>query len=130
MISRILSDEQIERIHQASLTILERVGVVVPHQEILGRFADSGAGVDFTEQRVRIPADLVRGCLEKAGKRFTLYGRDRSQTAAFGLGERNYNSIAGEAHWVDKAGDAVVVSPPSMMQLPRPVSSMPWRRSI
>ncbi len=104
MISRVLSDKQVERIHQASLTILERVGVVVPHQEMLGRFADSGAAVDFNEQRVRIPADLVLDCLEKAGKRFTLYGSDLSQTAAFGRGERNYNSIAGEAHWVDNAG--------------------------
>ena len=104
MICRALTDEQIERIHQASLTILERVGVVVPHQETLGRFADAGAAVDFPQQRVRIPAELVLHCIEKAGKQFTLYGRDLSQTAAFGQGKRNYNSVAGEASWVDTVG--------------------------
>ncbi len=43
MISQVLSEEQVERVHQASLAILERVGVQVPHPEILGRFADAGA---------------------------------------------------------------------------------------
>jgi len=104
MISRVLSDEQIERIHQASLDILERVGVALPHSEVLGRFADAGAAVDFAAERVRIPADLVQRCLDKAGKQFTLYGRDPAETAIFGRGERNYNSIAGEAHWVDEVG--------------------------
>ena len=46
MISRVLTDEQVDRVHDTSLAILERVGVVVPHGEILGRFADSGAKVD------------------------------------------------------------------------------------
>ncbi|MEA2062800.1 MAG: trimethylamine methyltransferase family protein [Gemmatimonadota bacterium] len=101
MISRVLSDEQIEKIHQASLCILERVGVVVPHEDMLGRFADSGAKVDFKEQRVRIPADLVLRSVERAGKQFTLYGRDLTKTAPFGQGQRNYNSIAGEGWWLD-----------------------------
>ena len=47
MISSILTNEQIRRIHEASLTILERVGVEVPHKEILGYFADAGARVDI-----------------------------------------------------------------------------------
>ncbi|HUU27982.1 MAG TPA: trimethylamine methyltransferase family protein [archaeon] len=104
MICKVLSDGQIERIHQASLSILERVGILVPHREMLGRFADSGARVDFDNQRVRIPAELVERSVETAGKQFTMYGRDLSVTAAFGQGQRNYNSIAGEALWVDHAG--------------------------
>lgn len=41
--------------------------------------------------------------LDAAGKSFTLYGRDRARTAVFGAGRRNYNSIAGEAHWIHDA---------------------------
>jgi len=104
MLSRVLSEEQIERIHQASLDILEKVGVVVPHQDMLSRLADSGARVDFDKQRASLPADLVLRLVENAGKQFTLYGRDLSITAAFGQGQRNYNSIAGEASWVDSVG--------------------------
>lgn len=104
MIAKVLTEEQIARIHEASLTILERIGVTIPHEQMLRLFADAGATVDFARQRVRIPPWLVMRSLQTAGKQFMLYGRDISRTAAFGQGRRNYNSIAGEAMWVDIPG--------------------------
>lgn len=104
MQSRILTDEQIARIHNASLAILEKTGVIVPHEDMLNRFEDAGAAVDRAGRRVRIPADLVARSIGAAGKQFTLHGRDMKQTAAFGMSQRNYNSIAGEAHWLDEIG--------------------------
>ena len=104
MICSVLSEEQIQSIHEASLRILERVGVEVPHAVVLRRFAECGARVDTASKRVRIPPDLVMRSLEQAGKQFTLYGRDLERRAAFGQGKRNYNSIAGEALWVDRVG--------------------------
>ena len=104
MHARVLSEEQIARLHDASLRILERTGVVVPHGDVLGRFQEAGARVDHAAQRVWIPESLVARAIKQAGKAFTLYGRDESQTAAFGFGRRNYNSIAGEAYWVDERG--------------------------
>jgi trimethylamine---corrinoid protein Co-methyltransferase len=101
MLATALTAGQITRLHDASLRILAEIGVEVPHPDMLARFADAGAAVDHAAQRVRIPAGLVEGCLRDAGKQFTLYGRDQSLTAAFGLGRRNYNSIAGEASWID-----------------------------
>jgi len=102
MQASILTEDQIRRIHETSLAILERVGVHVPHEDMLGRFADARADVDFPNQRVRIPADLVMRSLDQAGKQFSIYGRDLSRKAEFGVGRRNYNAIAGEAHWVDE----------------------------
>lgn len=99
-----LTDRQLERIHQASLTILAEMGVMVPHPNMLQRFADHGAPVDFVTQRVRIPADLVMQLLGSAGKQFTLYGRDLQHAAAFGQGKRNYNATAGQASWLDIPG--------------------------
>ena len=104
MQATVLTDQQIERIHAASLTILETVGVVMPHPEMLSRFADCGAAVDREQSTVRIPPSLVEDCLCKAAKRITLYGRDVSRTAEFGGGKRNYNGIAGEAHWIEQPG--------------------------
>jgi trimethylamine--corrinoid protein Co-methyltransferase len=91
-----------ERIHEASLEVLATAGVEVPHAETFERFAASGARVDRERRRVFIPADLVARCLKAAGKRFTLYGRDASRRAHFGQGKRNYNSIAGEALWLEE----------------------------
>lgn len=104
MLCQVLTKSQIERIHQASLTILERTGVHVPHPGTLSRFSDAGAKVDWKNQIVRIGPALVEKSLASAGKQFTLYGRDLTKRAAFGQGTRNYNTIAGEAHWVDQVG--------------------------
>jgi trimethylamine:corrinoid methyltransferase-like protein len=65
------------------------------------RFAEAGATVDEGAEMVRIPEALIESSLASAGKTFTLYGRDLSKTAAFGVGKRNYNTIAGEASWID-----------------------------
>lgn len=73
---------------------------------MLRRFADSGASDDFCNKRVCIPNELVGKSLEQAGKKFATYGRDVSKEAAFGAGKRNYNSIAGEALWVDNLGES------------------------
>jgi trimethylamine--corrinoid protein Co-methyltransferase len=104
MFSRVLSEEQIQRIHQASVSILERVGVLVPHERMLGELAAAGARVDGGEQRARLPEELVMRSIAQAGKTFTLYGRDLAKTARFGQGRRNYNSVGGEASWVGEVG--------------------------
>jgi trimethylamine--corrinoid protein Co-methyltransferase len=104
MLTTVLSEQQVSRIHQASLDILENIGVEIPHEDMLTRFADNGATVDTENKRVKIPPELVMRCVNQAGKQYTLYGRDLSQTAHFGQGQRNYNSIAGEALWIDQIG--------------------------
>ncbi len=99
-----LKPEQIERIHSASLAILDRVGVVVPHDEVLARFHENGANVDFQCKRVRIPPELVERLVAGAGNRFTIHGRDLAKKAEFGVGKRSYNATAGEAMWVEEPG--------------------------
>lgn len=97
----VLNDGQIARIHAASLEILRRIGVHLPHARALELFHDAGAEVDAKSEHVRIPEDLVARALGECGKTFTLYGRDRARRAHFGQGTRNYNSAAGQALWVD-----------------------------
>jgi len=101
---RVLTNEQMERIHEASLEILSRTGVLIPHEDMLKRLADRGAQVDFAEQRVRMPEELIEWAIKKATKTFMLYGRDLNKTAKFGLGSRNFNSSAGQALWLEKPG--------------------------
>jgi trimethylamine--corrinoid protein Co-methyltransferase len=98
-----LTEGQLDRLHGASLHILGTVGVVLPHPEVRRRFAEAGAQVDEAAERVRIPESLVMSSLERAGKSFTVYGRDRAKTAEFGVGKRSYNSSSGQALWIDDA---------------------------
>ena len=68
---------------------------------MLRLLAAAGAEVDAQSQRVKLPEKVVQESLDRAGKSFTIYGRDRSRRAEFGVGKRNYNSIAGEALWLE-----------------------------
>ena len=97
----VLSDEQLDQLHRASLQILSTIGVQIPHPEMRRLFGEAGAEVNESTEVVKIPEELVWRCLESAGKAFTLYGRDRACQARFGVGARNYNSSGGEASWVD-----------------------------
>jgi len=99
-----LSKAQIGRIHDASLSLLLAPGVRIPHADMRRRFREAGADVDDDAALVKIPEHLVAWALEQAGKTFTLYGRDRARQARYGVGERNYNSVAGEASWVEESG--------------------------
>ena len=102
---KILEDHQIEKVHLKTLEILENTGVYVPHEEIVSKFENCGAIVDHKSNIVKIPSNLVMELVSKAGKSFTMYGRDLSKTAEFGVGKRNYNSSAGQAFWIDNVGD-------------------------
>lgn len=101
---QVLGQEGVARVARAAEQILQRTGVLVPHEEMLRLFDEAGARVDHHAGRVRIPPQLVGQCIARSGKTFTVCGRDRSKRAAFGVGSRNYNSIAGEAHWLDRDG--------------------------
>ncbi len=101
----ILDQLEIDEIHENSLKILENVGISVPHEEILKRFNDKGANVDFKRQLVKLHENLVNELISKAGKSFTIFGRDPTRKAEFGVGKRNYNTTAGQAFWIDNPGD-------------------------
>jgi len=96
-----LNEEEIVKIHQESIRMLETLGVYLPHEETLNLFEEAGAKVDRERQMVKIPEDLVAKCLGSSGKSFTLYGRDRSKKAEFGVGKRNYQSIGGNPYWIE-----------------------------
>jgi len=104
MYCSVLTTDQVRRIHEASLLVLDRIGVGIPHPEVLSRLDDAGARVDRTAQRAWIQPDLVESSLRQCGKQYTLFGRDLSRRAIFGQGGRNYNSIAGEASWLESDG--------------------------
>jgi trimethylamine--corrinoid protein Co-methyltransferase len=74
---RRLSDDQLERIHHASLEILDRTGVCLYDEEALDLMRKAGVKV-FEGNRVRIPPSLVEWALSIAPNHMTLcdrYGR-------------------------------------------------------
>jgi trimethylamine--corrinoid protein Co-methyltransferase len=71
----ILSAEQVEQLHLASMSILENTGIVFMDDEALDVWAAAGARVDRGEQRVRIDRGLLMEQVEKAPASFTWRAR-------------------------------------------------------
>ncbi len=72
---RPLSEEEVKRIHHASLKILEKVGITSYNRQVLDVFSQAGAKVDFNQGRVKIPSSLIEEVLPRAPSRVTLCGR-------------------------------------------------------
>ncbi|NPV69924.1 MAG: hypothetical protein HPY55_04630 [Firmicutes bacterium] len=63
-------------IHRATLTVLERTGVIMRSETVLSALHDAGALVDGDTMRVRFPGDMVEAAVAKAPRGFTLCARD------------------------------------------------------
>jgi trimethylamine--corrinoid protein Co-methyltransferase len=71
-----LSEEQLKKLKEGTLHLLEEVGVLFPSQKALEIFVDHGAKVDMESQIVRIPSDLVLKAMSTAPRSFLLGGRE------------------------------------------------------
>lgn len=74
----ILTQDELERVHQATLQVLANTGVNVRSDHVLKRLADGGATVDFEKSLARFPASMVEAALEAAPKSYLLASRDAS----------------------------------------------------
>ena len=71
---RLLSENQVRELHQATLKILETIGVKVMHGGALQMLKEAGCPVD-KDRIVRIPSHLVENSLQTAPSRVTVYER-------------------------------------------------------
>ncbi len=63
---RPLGDEDVNRIHEASLEVLARTGIEVMHSECREIFCQAGAEIDVEHNRVFISRSMVEDALAKA----------------------------------------------------------------
>ena len=70
----ILTPEKIAKIHEASIVLMERVGMKVGGKRALEAFAKAGCEVD-SKALVKIPRSLVDKALETVPKELVLYNR-------------------------------------------------------
>ena len=75
----ILSDDQVQRLHEATLDVIERTGVRFPSERALEIWHAHGATVDGDRQIVRAPASLIEQALAQAPASYTLAARNREQ---------------------------------------------------
>jgi trimethylamine--corrinoid protein Co-methyltransferase len=72
---RILSDEQLDQLQSATLEILEETGIHCPSEKALNIYAEHGAQVDFENQIVKLPPDVVLEAMSHAPRFYTMGAR-------------------------------------------------------
>jgi trimethylamine--corrinoid protein Co-methyltransferase len=75
----ILSAEDIHRIHEATLSVIEKTGVRFPSARALDIWEEHGATVDRDKQIVKAPAELVQNALATAPPEYILAARSQDQ---------------------------------------------------
>lgn len=96
--------EQLERIHQASLKVLEEIGIEVLHDGARVILKKAGAIVDEETQRVRFPRDLIESKIGLAPKSFILHARNPENNVVIGENAVAFGSVASAPNVADRDG--------------------------
>lgn len=91
----LLSPAEIERIHDASLTILSEVGVKFEDAATLRELAEFGCAVDFEKQVARFAPGLVMAALASQPASFRLRARDPEKDIVFAPGNVHFSAGSG-----------------------------------
>jgi trimethylamine--corrinoid protein Co-methyltransferase len=75
----ILSTADVRRIHEATLQIIENVGIKFPSQRALQIWAEAGADVDFDRMIVKAQPALIESALASCPSSYLLAARDPQQ---------------------------------------------------
>jgi trimethylamine--corrinoid protein Co-methyltransferase len=75
----VLSSEDIQHIHEATLTVIEKTGVRFPSSRALDIWEQHGATVDRDKQTVKAPAELIERALSTAPSEYILAARVQEQ---------------------------------------------------
>ncbi|MFL7891346.1 MAG: trimethylamine methyltransferase family protein [Anaerolineales bacterium] len=112
---QVLSKQDIDSIHQATLRVLSEVGIGLSHPQVRDLLQDMGASV--IKDRVLLPSELVEKAISSCGKKITTMGRSAEEIV---LGD-------GTLHWHNLGGAREVYDPVSAQ--PRPANLQDIRDS-
>jgi len=82
--TQIVSDDELESIHQASLKVLREIGLDVLHPEARRMMKEHGADVREGSERVRFDGDMLVELISHAPSEFTLHARNPAHDLRFG----------------------------------------------
>jgi trimethylamine--corrinoid protein Co-methyltransferase len=99
----IVSDDELESIHLASLRVLAETGIDFLHPDALRLLSAAGARVD--SERVRFDADMVAEFMTMIPSEFTLHGRRAERDLRIGGDWVTYASVASAPNYVSLDGD-------------------------
>ncbi|MCL0092755.1 trimethylamine methyltransferase family protein [Dehalococcoidia bacterium] len=94
-----LTEEQIDRIHQTAMRVVEEIGFEVNSQAALELFKRAGAWVDEGKRLVRLPQKRAIELIQMAPSQVRLCGQDEKHDILLG-GQRVYTGSGGTALYI------------------------------
>jgi trimethylamine--corrinoid protein Co-methyltransferase len=92
---QMLDEEQVRRIHDASMRIVENIGIVFMDDQALALWKRAGANVDFSTRRVRIDRGLLMTLVKQAPSQFTLRARNPERSVVLGGNNTVFSTTSG-----------------------------------
>ena len=102
--TEVVTADEIESIHLASLAILERIGMEFLCPESRSIMRSAGAEVDEATMRVRFPRELILGAVAKAPAEFTVHSRNPAHNIHVGGRSIAFGTVASAPNYVDRNG--------------------------
>lgn len=102
--STVLSEDALEAIHDASLTILEEIGMDIILPEARDRMKAAGADVVAGTDRVRFDRGLIMEMIASAPSSFTMHARNPARNVAIGGNNLVFAQIASAPFVADRDG--------------------------
>jgi trimethylamine--corrinoid protein Co-methyltransferase len=94
-LTRALAHHDVERIHEHSLDLLERVGIDYGTPRALEVLEAAGCTIDFERNWASLPRDLVEWALQQAPRVVRLYARDPARDVVLD-GRRSHHTTSNE----------------------------------
>jgi trimethylamine--corrinoid protein Co-methyltransferase len=92
--TKLISDDELESIHLASLRVLKEIGVDVLHDEARRIMKEHGADVREGTERVRFDADMILDLIKNCPSEFTLHARNPAHNVRFGGNNLIFSQMA------------------------------------
>lgn len=92
--TKLISDDELESIHLASLRVLKEIGVDVLHDEARRIMKAHGADVRQGSERVRFDSDMILELVSHAPAEFTLHARNPAHNVRFGGNNLVFSQMA------------------------------------
>jgi trimethylamine--corrinoid protein Co-methyltransferase len=100
----LLSADELESIHEASLTVLEDIGINFLLPEARQILKEAGAEIEADGARVRFDRGLIEQAMSTIPRRFTLHARNPERNLEFGESFLNIGSVSSPPNASDIEG--------------------------
>ena len=100
--TRVVSDDQLEAIHRASLKVLSEIGMDFLHPKARAMLAEAGCKVDG--ERVRFDPEFITEHIAKAPSEFTLHAPDPARNLHIGGDSVVFTSVGSAPNSADRQG--------------------------